>query len=103
MAIRTQEEILNEVREFIGESSDESALNFLEDVTDTLADLHTRASNDINWEQRYNDLDATWRQRYRDRFFQPTDSDDDDKLPEEFETPSVLPKQLKFEDLFKES
>ena len=102
MAIKTQEELLNEVREFLGENSDESALNFLEDVTDTLADLHTRASENINWEQKYNDLDASWKQRYRDRFFTPaSDEDDGDILPDEFQE-NNLPKQLKFEDLFKE-
>lgn len=102
MAIRTQEELLNEVREFLGENSDDSALNFLEDITDTLSDLHTRASNDIDWEKKYNDLDASWKQRYRDRFFTPVDEEDPDgNLPDDF-IEKEPPKQLMFEDLFKE-
>ena len=97
MAVRTQEEILNEVRTFLGENADENALNFLEDITDTLGELHTRTQDQTNWKKKYEDLDASWRKRYKDRFFE-TEFED---IPDEF-MPSPEPQQLKFEDLFKE-
>lgn len=102
MAIKTQEEILNEVKGFLGENADESALNFLEDITDTLADLHTRAQDNTDWEKKYQDLDNSWKQRYRDRFFEAVDDNPEEDIPPEF-SQSPMPKQLKFEDLFKEA
>jgi hypothetical protein len=96
MAVRTREEILEALRTKVGEQTDDETIAFLEDVTDTLTDLETRAKGDgENWEQRYKDNDAEWRKKYAERFFssEPTDP------PEPKDTPETTPKT--FEDLFK--
>lgn len=66
MAVRTKEEIMDAISKRLGEDTSDEALSLLEDVTDTLADMESKAGTD--WEQKYNDLDASWRKRYRDRF-----------------------------------
>lgn len=71
MAVRTKEEIMDAISKRLGEDTSDEALALLEDVTDTFADMETKAGTD--WEQRYNDLDASWRKRYRDRFETGTD------------------------------
>lgn len=99
MAVRTQQEILESLKARIGDSTDDDALAFIEDVTDTLTDYETRVSDSTNWKEKYETNDAEWRQRYRDRFFGNTES-------EVVETDSVIEteteKPMTFEDLFKE-
>ena len=97
MAVRSMEELLNTARGVIGESSNDEALALLDDITDTISDLETKATPDgINWKQRYEENDASWRKKYRDRFF----SADDDGGEEPAPPPSV--KKHTFESLFKE-
>ena len=50
MSVRTREELLESIRSRVGEQTDDETISFLEDVTDTLADLETRAKDDgENW------------------------------------------------------
>lgn len=96
--IRTREELLNQIRDMIGDSTDDNALSILEDVTDTFADLETRAADQTDWQARYNQLDQDWRQRYRDRF---TSGSDDPAAPPD---PDPEPDEtiMTYEELFKE-
>lgn len=101
MAIKTRTEILAAIQARFGDDTSDDALAFIEDITDTITDLETRASGETNWEQKYRDNDAAWRKRYQERFFNgdgdpnpnPNSQDDDDTDKE---------KPLTFENLFKE-
>lgn len=97
MSVRTREEILETIRTRIGDQTDDETISFLEDVTDTLTDLETRANGDgENWEQRYKDNDEEWRRKYKERFFSSEPSEPKEpKQGEEEEKPKT------FEDLFK--
>ena len=46
MAVKTREEILEELRVRVGEQTDDETIAFLEDVTDTLSDLETKAKGE---------------------------------------------------------
>ena len=97
MAVKTREELLESIRARVGEQTDDETISFLEDVTDTLTDLETRANgNGENWEQLYKDNDAEWRKKYTERFFSsdPTEPKVTNPIIEE-----TKPKT--FEDLFK--
>lgn len=98
MAIRTREELLTQIRDIIGDSTEDNALSILEDVTDTYADLETRAADQTDWQARYTQLDQEWRQRYRDRF---TSGSDDPATPPD---PDPEPDEtiMTFEELFTE-
>lgn len=97
MAVKTREEILEAIRTRVGDQTDDETISFLEDVTDTLTDLETRANGDgENWEQRYKDNDAEWRKKYKERFFSSEPNEPKEpKQEEEEEKPKT------FEDLFK--
>lgn len=95
MAVKTREELLESIRARVGEQTDDETISFLEDVTDTLTDLETRANGDgENWEQRYKDNDAEWRKKYTERFFSAKPDEQTEQKEEE-----TKPKT--FEDLFK--
>lgn len=97
MGVKTREEILETIRTRVGDQTDDETISFLEDVTDTLTDLETRANGDgENWEKRYKDNDAEWRKKYKERFFSSEpDEPKEPKQEEEEEKPKT------FEDLFK--
>lgn len=84
MAVKTKAEILESIRERVGDSTDDETLEFLEDVTDTLSDLETRASDSTDWKGKYDELDKSWREKYRERFFssEPEEKTDNEKFEE---------------------
>ena len=70
MAVKTREEILAEVKARVGEQTDDETIAFLEDITDTLSDLETKANGDgIDWKAKYEENDAEWRKKYTERFY----------------------------------
>ena len=70
MAVKTREEILEELKVRVGEQNDDETIAFLEDVTDTLSDLETKAKGDgTDWKTKYEENDAKWRKRYTERFY----------------------------------
>lgn len=96
MAVKTIEEILAEIKDTVGEQNDDKAIEFLEDVTDTLNDLETRAKGDgTDWKAKYEENDSNWRKKYTERFYssgQKTDIDDP--------KPDDTPKLKTFAELF---
>ena len=94
MAVRNKEEILEAIKTRVGEQTDDETISFLEDVSDTLTDLETRASGDgEDWKTKYEENDKLWRERYTNRFFSKEPEPDPKPEPEVKKT---------FSDLFKE-
>lgn len=106
MAVKTKEEILNQLKALAGDRSDDAMLAFIEDVSDTFSSYETRGGYTedqmkaamAEWETKYNENDAAWRQRYRDRFFSSVDAEVEEKI-EEIETKDD--EDLTFDALFK--
>ena len=101
MSVRSKDEILQMLRERVGESTDDDTIKFVEDVSDTLDDYDSRTGTAAEWEKRYNDNDAEWRKRYTERFFSPAPAgtpaaspDPDPEDPAGHDTPKT------YEDLF---
>lgn len=91
MAVKTVDEIMKKVRERIGEDDSDEAIEFIEDISDTLESF----SNTEDWKTKYEENDKKWREKYRDRFFTSKEEVEEDEIeePEEKE-------KKKFEDLF---
>lgn len=86
MAVRTREEILAEVRARLGEQTDDEAIAFMEDVSDTLSDLETKAKGDgTDWKTKYEENDAEWRKKYTERFYS-SDPNPDPESPKPHDT-----------------
>ena len=98
MAVRTREEILESIRTRVGEATDDDTITFIEDVTDTLTDLETKANGGgEDWEKKYRENDESWRKKYTERFFSKEPEPDPDPEPE------PKPEPIKtYADLFKE-
>lgn len=81
MSVKSIDEILNAVKERIGDDTSDSAISFVEDISDTLNSL----SEQENWKQKYEQNDSEWRKKYRDRFLSGESSTDDDDSGDENE------------------
>ena len=92
MAVKTREEILAEVKARVGEQTDDETIAFLEDVSDTLTDLETKAKGDgTNWKAKYEENDAEWRKKYTERFYSSDPEPDiQDPKPEEPQPPKTF-------------
>nr|DAJ86891.1 MAG TPA: hypothetical protein [Caudoviricetes sp.] len=99
MAVRTTEELLASINDRFAESTDDETLAFIEDVTDTMNDLTSKAGDQTDWKTKYEENDASWRKKYKDRFFTNGSGDDDDNQIDDIDEPDDRPKT--FEDLFK--
>ncbi len=93
--VRQKDDLLNALRERLGEQTDDASLAILEDVSDTIDDYETKTNDNTNWKEKYEENDAQWREKYRDRFFNTgsEDEQEDDDEPE-------ATKPMRFEDLF---
>lgn len=98
MAVKNKDEILEAIKTRVGDNTDDETISFLEDVSDTLTDLETRASSDgEDWKSKYEENDKLWRERYTNRFF--SKEPEPDPKPEPEPEPEV---KKTFSDLFKE-
>lgn len=97
MAILTKEQLMESIKSRVGEDTSDEALEFIENVNDTIENMN--ADKNIDWKKKYEENDASWRQKYKDRFFNaaPDNENDDDLDPN-----TGLEKPMTFEALFKE-
>lgn len=83
--VRSKDEIMEAIKTFIGDSTEESHLALIADVSDTMDEAEKRASSG-DWEKKYNDLAA----EYKARFFSPVEQTEENDQE----------KPMSFEDLF---
>lgn len=98
MAILSREELMAKLSAKIGDDTSDEAIALTEDISDTFADLESKANGDgVDWKAEATRIDEEWRKKYRDRFFSGDGSENnqDDEQDDE-------PKKTKYSDLFKE-
>ena len=103
MAIKTQAEIMDALKGFLGEDVSDAAIGFIEDMNDTLAEYERQIADVTDWEGKYKALDEEWRKRYVERFFEGGKDEDgsfiedvNDVEEQEDDAPTT------FEELFEE-
>lgn len=93
MAVRTQEELMNQFSTIIGEeNTDDNVLAFMTDMRDTLSENGSETIAALKQEKA--ELDKSWRKKYRDAFMGKKDDVPDDDEDDR-------PKTRRYEDLFK--
>ena len=83
--VRSVEEMMDIVRQRIGDSTEDADISFIEDISDTL-----NAGNSEELEKLKSENEEL-RKKYRDRFFETKEAEEPEK-----------PEKTTFEDLFKE-
>ena len=97
MGVKNKDEILEAIKTRVGDNNDDETISLLEDISDTITDLETRAGGGEDWKTKYEENDKLWRERYTNRFFSKEPEPDPKLYPEP--EPEV---KKTFSDLFKE-
>lgn len=99
MAVRTRDEIVEAIRNRIGEDTSDEAISLLEDVTDTFTEYETRVADKTDWKAKYDEMDASWRKKYMDRFSGKTGEEVKEEQEEQIKDDS---EPRTFDELFTE-
>ena len=93
MAKLSKEELLEKVRKYVGDRTDDESIEIVEDINDSFD-----TSDTDEWKRKYEENDKMWRDKYISRFFE--------KKEEAHETPTEHVEEEKeyktFDDLFEE-
>ena len=93
MARLTRDELIDKVRKYVGDRTDDETIEIIEDISDSIG-----SSDDDEWRQKFEENDKMWRDKYISRFLE--------KKEDGLDTPSEHDEEEKeynsFEDLFEE-
>lgn len=95
MAVKTKEQIIEQIKARLGEDNSDEAIAVIEDVSDTYDALTGADGGGKDWKSEAERIDKEWREKYIARFSGGSDDDDDLKPP------SPNEKSYNYEDLFK--
>lgn len=91
MAKLSKDELIEKVKKYVGDRTDDETIEIIEDITDSID-----TSDADEWKRKYEENDKMWRDKYVSRFF--------DKKEEDLETPTEHEEEEKdynsYEDLF---
>lgn len=93
MAKLSKDELIEKVKQYVGDRMDDETIGILEDISDSID-----SSDADEWKQKYKENDKMWRDKYISRFVE--------KKEDELDTPTEHEEEEKeynsFEDLFEE-
>lgn len=91
MAKLSKDELIEKVKKYVGDRTDDETIEIIEDITDSID-----SSDADEWKRKYEENDKMWRDKYVSRFF--------DKKEEDLESPTEHEEEKKefnsYEDLF---
>lgn len=101
--ILTREEFFSNLRKFTEDRTDDEALKFVEDMTDTYNDLETKVvDNGETWKNKYDELNASWKKRYWERFFKGDGYSTPNEREKEEEQQEQIDEDITIDELFTE-
>ena len=104
----TREELMTAVASIVGDRTDDEAIAFVENVTDTFdsdssAELETANATITELTQKVIDTESAWRKKYMDRFYGGTDEEanpSNQPNGEEEEETALDAEEITIDDLF---
>lgn len=79
MAVRTKDELMTSLKDFLGDNTSDEAISLVQDISDTLAESNAETVEQLR--QQITDQDNAWRKKYRDRFFSAPEKEDEEEPP----------------------
>lgn len=93
MAKLSKDLLIEKIKKYVGDRTDDETIEILEDISDSID-----SSDADEWKQKYEENDKMWRDKYISRFLE--------KKEDELDTPTEHDEEEKeynsFEDLFEE-
>lgn len=88
MAKLSKDELIEKVRKYVGDRTDDDSIELIEDISDSID-----SSDADEWKKKYEENDKMWRDKYISRFVEkkedepdtPTEHDEEEKEYNSFE------------------
>lgn len=96
--VKTKDEIMEEIRAYIGDRSDDQTIALVENISDTIDDYATHG----DYDEKLKAVEAEWRRKYIDRFMnggENTHEVEDEKTEDEEKDRS---EEITIDDLYTE-
>lgn len=90
MAKLSKDELIEKVKKYVGDRTDDETIEIIEDITDSID-----TSDADEWKQKYEENDKMWRDKYVSRFFDKKEEDPETSTEHEEEK-----EYNSYEDLF---
>ena len=78
MAIVSKEDLIKRLSEKFWDDNSDEVIQLTEDLSDTLNDFDSRINDTEDWKSKFEENDNMWRKKYKDRFLEPSDSNDNE-------------------------
>lgn len=97
--VKTKEDMLAEIKSYIGDRTDDETVSLVENVTDTLTDMEKNG----NAEARVKEVEDMWRAKYMERFFDGDKEKQNIEVEEDEETEEKdKSEEITIDDLYTE-
>ena len=93
MAILSKDELIEKVKKYVGDRTDDETIEIIEDISDSID-----SSDADKWKQKFEENDKMWRDKYISRFLEKKEDERDTLAEHEDEEKEYN----SFEDLFEE-
>ena len=96
--VKTKDEIMEEIRAYIGDRSDDQTIALIENISDTIDDYAAHG----DYDEKLMAVEAEWRRKYIDRFMtggEKKNEVEDEKTRDEEKDKA---EEIKIEDLYTE-
>ena len=87
MAVKTSEEIVEKVKEVVGDRTDDAVIELLEDITDSVENNKGFTQEDID--NAVSDTEKKWREKYIARFSGKVKEEEEEEEKEEEEEEDI--------------
>lgn len=96
--VKTKDEIMEEIRAYIGDRADDETIALVENISDTIDDYAAHG----DYDEKLTAVEAEWRRKYIDRFMNGGENKTDVKVEKTEDEEKEKAEEIKIEDLYTE-
>ena len=96
--VKTKDEIMEEIRMYIGDRSDDQTIAHIENISDTIDNYAAHG----DYDEKLMEVEAEWRRKYIDRFMNGGENKNEVKVEKIEDEEKEKAEEIKIEDLYSE-
>ena len=96
--VKTKDEIMEEIRAYIGDRADDQTIALVENISDTIDDYAAHG----DYDEKLMAVEAEWRRRYIDRFMNGGENKNEVEVEKTEDEEKDKAEEIKIEDLYTE-
>ena len=96
--VKTKDEIMEEIRAYIGDRSDDQTISLIENISDTIDDYAAHG----DYDEKLMAVEAEWRRKYIDRFMSGGENKTEVEVEKTEDDEKEKAEEIKIEDLYTE-